>query len=160
MSLLINQGKQQVNNNQILEVNDANCIIDKVKMHPSIGGALLVTFKIIDGQLKGRFFCDTVNYDPDNKMAWKYTHLRNCIGAPYKENESPHIDIEKLFLGKCVLVDLTKRIDNSGNERQNCKYKKPSVDPAHISVVANNTKEEVPNGWDEVKEPESGNMPF
>lgn len=127
MGCLIDQGKR-ITENAILVDDGVACTITKVKLHPTFQQAIVVTFKALSGKFKGRTFTDTVSYDPNNSMAWKYDRLRQCAGVPYVEGESNKVDIESLLVSKCLKADLSERIDSNGNSWQNVKYAKLSHD--------------------------------
>lgn len=159
MALLINQGKQKIEDNGIIVADDVQARISGIKLHPTLGGALIVTFTVINGALKNRTFSDTINYDPSNKMSWKYTQLRRCAGVPYKEGEAERVDIEKLLLNKCVGCDLSERLDNKGNKWQNVKYKAITPDPASTTPVSTDESDE----WGDlepVEERDEEDLPF
>lgn len=123
MGLLISQGKQKIIDNSIVVAENATCKIEAVKIHPSLLGAILVSFRILDGPAKGRLVNDTVNYEASSPMVWKYQALRKAVGKEYKVTEPEKIDIEALLLNKGLICDFSKRVDKDGKEWQNVKYK-------------------------------------
>ncbi len=134
MGLLINQGRQILMDNTPIEEENVLCKISDIAIHPRFDKALEVTFTVMgEGQNKGRKFKDTINYDPTSSMVWKYQQLRKSVKQPYSVTEPAQIDIEKILLGKVLLVDLGKRLDKEDREWQTCKYK-PLPEQANVTT--------------------------
>lgn len=127
MAILINQGKHVLMENKYTPIEKKNvlCQITKVAIHERFEKSLEITFRIVrDEEYKERTVRDTVTYDSESPMAWKYQSLRSAIKEPYQADEPSTIDIEKILLDKVLLIDFSKRVDKEGNEWQNCRYKK------------------------------------
>ena len=153
MSLIINQGKQDTTqDNKFNPITEKNVLaqITEIKLATSQTNTLEVTMRLLNGANKGRFVFDRINYDPTSDFSWKYRAIRKAAGAPYNENESAQIDIEKILLNKAVTVDLgvRKGKNSSGEEQeyQNISYKvvkQPTTTqaPAHTQAapIQNNT---------------------
>ena len=153
MSLIINQGKQDTTqDNKFNPITEKNVLaqITEIKLATSQTNTLEVTMRLLNGANKGRFVFDRINYDPTSDFSWKYRAIRKAAGAPYNENESAQIDIEKILLNKAVTVDLgvRKGKNSSGEEQeyQNISYKvvkQPTTtqDPAltQAAPIQNNT---------------------
>ena len=130
MSLIINQGKQDTTqDNKFNPITEKNVLaqITEIKLATSQTNTLEVTMRLLNGAYKGRFVFDRINYDPTSDFSWKYRAIRKAAGAPYNENESAQIDIEKILLNKAVTVDLgVRKGKNSAGEEQeyqNISYK-------------------------------------
>ena len=135
MSLIINQGKHDTTqDNKFNPITEANvhAQILELKLSKLRTDAIDITFRLLDGQHKGRFIFDTIEFNPTSTRAWKYRALRRCAGVPYVEGEANNVDIEALLLNKAVLVDLSVRKGNpgtsgEGKEFQDIKYKEMKV---------------------------------
>ena len=132
MPLVINQGKQdttQDNKFNPIKAKGVLAQITEIKLADSnkMPDTLEITFRIIAGEHKNRFFWDRVTYAADSNFSWKYRSLRKAAGVPYSKDEPKNIDIEKLLLNKAVTVDLGirkgKNRDGIEQEYQNVIYK-------------------------------------
>lgn len=162
MSLIINQGKQDTTqDNKFNPITEKNVLaqITEIKLATSQTNTLEVTMRLLNGANKGRFVFDRINYDPTSDFSWKYRAIRKAAGAPYNENESAQIDIEKILLNKAVTVDLgVRKGKNSAGEEQeyqNISYKvvkQPTTAqapaPTQAAPVKNNTPVATPANED------------
>ena len=132
MGILINQGVQDTTqDNKFAPIVEKNVIaqITEIKLADSkkMPNTLEITFRILQGAHKSRFFWDRVTFDPKSNFSWKYRSLRKAAGVPYSETEPKTIDVEALLLNKAVLVDLGVRTGKNKNgddtEYQNVIYK-------------------------------------
>jgi len=132
MALIINQGKQdttQDNKFNPIKAKGVIAQITEIKLADSkkMPDTLEVTFRIIAGEHKNRFFWDRITYAADSDFSWKYRSLRKAAGVPYSKDEPTNIDIESLLLNKAVTVDLGirkgKNRDGVEQEYQNVIYK-------------------------------------
>lgn len=144
MALLINQGKQDTTQdnkfNPIVE-KDVLAQVTEIKLAQKMTNTLEITYRLLNGNHKGRFVFDRINYDPKSNMSWKYRALRKSAGVPYEDNEPATVDIEALLLNKAVTVDLSVRKGkNSAGEDtdyQDIKYKVlKNITPAATIVDA------------------------
>ena len=132
MGILINQGVQDTTqDNKFQPIVEKNVLaqITEIKLADSkkMPNTLEITFRILQGPHKSRFFWDRVTFDPKSNFSWKYRSLRKAAGVPYSETEPKTVDIEALLLNKAVLVDLGVRTgknkDGDDTEYQNVIYK-------------------------------------
>lgn len=132
MPLVINQGVQDTTQDNKFEPIVAKNVVAQItelKLADSdkMPNTLEVTFRILAGEHKNRFFWDRVTFDPKSQFSWKYRSLRKSAGVPYDEKEPKNIDIEKILLDKAVTVDLGirkgKNKDGVEQEYQNVVYK-------------------------------------
>lgn len=132
MALIINQGKQDTTQDNKFDPITAKGVlaqITEIKLADSkkMPDTLEVTFRIIAGEHKNRFFWDRITYAADSDFSWKYRSLRKAAGVPYSKDEPNNIDIESLLLNKAVTVDLGirkgKNRDGVEQEYQNVIYK-------------------------------------
>ena len=130
MALIINQGKQDTTqDNRFEPIVEKGVLaqIMEIKLASTQTNTLEITMRLLNGQHKGRFVFDRINYDPTSQFSWKYRAVRKAAGCPYNENESAQIDIEKLLLNKAVTLDLgiRKGKNSAGEEQeyQNITYK-------------------------------------
>lgn len=130
MALIINQGKQDTTqDNRFEPIVEKGVLaqIMEIKLSSTQTNTLEITMRLLNGQHKGRFVFDRINYDPTSQFSWKYRAVRKAAGCPYNENESAQIDIEKLLLNKAVTLDLgiRKGKNSAGEEQeyQNITYK-------------------------------------
>ena len=137
MGILINQGVQDTTqDNKFNPIVEKNVLaqITEIKLANSMKmpNTLEITFRILQGAHKSRFFWDRVTFDPKSNFSWKYRSLRKAAGVPYSETEPKTIDIEALLLNKAVLVDLGVRTgknkDGEDTEYQNVIYKVVNTD--------------------------------
>ncbi len=132
MGILINQGVQDTTqDNKFAPIVEKDVIaqITEIKLADSkkMPNTLEITFRILQGAHKSRFFWDRVTFDPKSNFSWKYRSLRKAAGVPYSETEPKTVDVEALLLNKAVLVDLGVRTgknkDGDDTEYQNVIYK-------------------------------------
>lgn len=137
MGILINQGVQDTaQDNKFNPIVEKNVLaqITEIKLADSMKmpNTLEITFRILQGAHKSRFFWDRVTFDPKSNFSWKYRSLRKAAGVPYSETEPKTVDIEALLLNKAVLVDLGVRTGKNKNgedtEYQNVIYKVVNTD--------------------------------
>lgn len=143
MGILINQGVQDTTQDNkfdpIVEKNVLAQIVEiKLADSNKMPNTLEITFRILQGPHKSRFFWDRVTFDPKSNFSWKYRSLRKAAGVPYSETEPKTIDIEALLLNKAILVDLGIRTGKNKNGEdtayQNVIYKVVKTDD-HINKV-------------------------
>ena len=144
MGILINQGVQDTTqDNKFDPIVEKNVLaqITEIKLADAkkMPNTLEITFRILKGTHKSRFFWDRVTFDPNSDFSWKYRSLRKAAGVPYSETEPKTIDIEKLLLNKAVLVDLGIRVGKNKNHEdvnyQNVTYKVAQTDTQTDAVV-------------------------
>ena len=132
MGILINQGVQDTTqDNKFQPIVEKNVLaqITEIKLADSkkMPNTLEITFRILQGAHKSRFFWDRVTFDPKSNFSWKYRSLRKAAGVPYSETEPKTIDIEALLLNKAILVDLGIRLgknkDGEETAYQNVIYR-------------------------------------
>lgn len=132
MGILINQGVQDTTqDNKFAPIVEKDVIaqITEIKLADSkkMPNTLEITFRILQGAHKSRFFWDRITFDPKSNFSWKYRSLRKAAGVPYSETEPKTVDVEALLLNKAVLVDLGVRTgknkDGDDTEYQNVTYK-------------------------------------
>lgn len=137
MGILINQGVQDTTqDNKFNPIVEKNVLaqITEIKLADSMKmpNTLEITFRILQGAHKSRFFWDRVTFDPKSNFSWKYRSLRKAAGVPYSETEPKTVDIEALLLNKAVLVDLGVRTgknkDGEDTKYQNVIYKVVNTD--------------------------------
>lgn len=137
MGILINQGVQDTTqDNKFDPIVEKNVLaqITEIKLADSkkMPNTLEITFRILQGAHKSRFFWDRVTFDPKSNFSWKYRSLRKAAGVPYSETEPKTVDIEALLLNKAILVNLGVRIgknkDGDDTEYQNVIYKVAKTD--------------------------------
>ena len=137
MGILINQGVQDTTqDNKFDPIVEKNVLaqITEIKLADSkkMPNTLEITFRILQGAHKSRFFWDRVTFDPKSDFSWKYRSLRKAAGVPYSETEPKTVDIEALLLNKAVLVDLGVRTgknkDGEDQAYQNVIYKVAKTD--------------------------------
>jgi|LSQX01.2.fsa_nt_gb hypothetical protein len=148
MGILINQGVQDTTqDNKFNPIVEKNVLaqITEIKLADSnrMPNTLEITFRILQGPHKSRFFWDRVTFDPKSNFSWKYRSLRKAAGVPYSQTEPKTIDIEALLLNKAIFVDLGIRIgknrDGDDTEYQNVIYKvvktNDQINKADVKVV-------------------------
>ena len=137
MGILINQGVQDTTqDNKFQPIVEKNVLaqITEIKLADSkkMPNTLEITFRILQGAHKSRFFWDRVTFDPKSNFSWKYRSLRKAAGVPYSETEPKTVDIEALLLNKAILVDLGVRTgknkDGEETAYQNVIYKVAKAD--------------------------------
>ncbi len=166
MGILINQGVQDTTqDNKFNPIVEKNVLaqITEIKLADSMKmpNTLEITFRILQGAHKSRFFWDRVTFDPKSNFSWKYRSLRKAAGVPYSETEPKTIDIEALLLNKAVLVDLGVRTGKNKNgedtEYQNVIYKvvntNKQVDKVDDVKIVEDFEELIEEPVEIVKEP-------
>lgn len=152
MGILIKQGVQDttqdnkfspiVEKNVLAQITELK-LVDQAKM----ANTLEVTFRVLQGPNKGRFFWDRVTFDPTSNFSWKYRALRKSAGVAYRKDEPATIDIEALLVDKAVLVDLgIRKGKNKNNEEidyQNVVYKDMTDAPSMVQEIAEELTEVV-----------------
>ncbi|MFA7030302.1 MAG: hypothetical protein WC179_08515 [Candidatus Cloacimonadaceae bacterium] len=137
MGILINQGVQDTTqDNKFQPIVEKNVLaqITEIKLADSkkMPNTLEITFRILQGAHKSRFFWDRVTFDPKSNFSWKYRSLRKAAGVPYSETEPKTVDIEALLLNKAILVDLGIRLgknkDGEETAYQNVIYRVAKTD--------------------------------
>ena len=137
MGILINQGVQDTTqDNKFQPIVEKNVLaqITEIKLADSkkMPNTLEITFRILQGPHKSRFFWDRVTFDPKSNFSWKYRSLRKAAGVPYSETEPKTVDIEALLLNKAILVDLGIRLgknkDGEETAYQNVIYRVAKTD--------------------------------
>jgi hypothetical protein len=158
MGILINQGVQDTTqDNKFDPIVEKNVLaqITEIKLADSkkMPNTLEITFRILQGAHKSRFFWDRVTFDPKSDFSWKYRSLRKAAGVPYSETEPKTVDVEALLLNKAVMVDLGIRLGKNKNDEetqyQNVTYKVIKSDEqvdkiADASVAMEDFEEELP----------------
>ena len=146
MSLIINQGKQDISEDNKFEImvsENEVAQITKIEMAEKLPNTLSITFKVIsEGKNKGRLFWDRVTFDPTSTFSWKYRNLRKAAGVPYVEGENAKVDIEALLLNKAVNVKLGIRKGTDGNDYQAVTYKVASTKATAIAEPVEETEAE------------------
>lgn len=160
MGILINQGVQDTTqDNKFNPIVEKNVLaqITEIKLADSqrMPNTLEITFRILQGPHKSRFFWDRVTFDPKSNFSWKYRSLRKAAGVPYSETEPKTIDIEALLLNKAILVDLGVRTgknkDGEETAYQNVIYRvaktNDQIEKVNVKVV-----EDFEEDFEDVKE--------
>ena len=160
MGILINQGVQDTTqDNKFAPIVEKDVIaqITEIKLADSkkMPNTLEITFRILQGAHKSRFFWDRVTFDPKSNFSWKYRSLRKAAGVPYSETEPKTVDVEALLLNKAILVDLGIRLgknkDGEETAYQNVIYRVAKTDD-QIEKVNVKVVEDFEEDFEDVEE--------
>ena len=116
--------KQSRFNESVIEEKNVYGEIVSIKQDDYSKEILLLGIKLLTGEHKGCQLIDKFSCTNGNSLAWKYLHLRACLGNPYKNNEPEEVDLDELFIGKVILMDLTSfnYEDRYGMNRKKQKF--------------------------------------